>query len=756
MHRSRCRRAALAACSIFLTLLASVPTRAEDELYKPQVAAASPEASQAVKSIRLAPGLKVELFAAEPMLANPVAFCIDDKGRFYVAETFRLHSGVTDNRSHMNWLDADMAAKSVADRVAMYKKFLSPKEFQEYNVEHERVKLIEDRDGDGKADHATVFADGFKDAADGIGAGLLARKGDVFYTCIPDLWRLRDKDGDGKAEVKESLSTGYGVHVAFLGHDLHGLKMGPDGRLYFSVGDRGLNVTTKEGKHLFAPDCGSILRCEPDGSNLEIFATGLRNPQELAFDNFGNLFTCDNNSDGGDRARWVHVVEGGDSGWRMGYQYLDFPTSRGPWNAEKLWHPRWDGQAAYIVPPIANISDGPSGLVHDPGTGLPARYRDHFFLADFRGGAGNSGVRSFTNKPKGASFELVDAEQPIWSVLATDVEFGPDGAMYVLDWTNGWNKTGKGRIWKVTSQETDPLVAEVKRLLGEGMGKRPVEDLGKLLGHADQRVRLEAQFELADRAIAEAKKWTETPVQSKRTAGNSAHAVLVKVAESGHSTLARLHALWGKGQVNRRYPIDLATISAMTRDDEDEVRSIAARIMGEIPKNLIPERLRSNQLSFLVSRLVNPSPSVRFSAAIALGKIGGPEAVNPLIDLLRANSDEDAYVRHAAVMGLVGINAVEPLVKAVHYRASAVRRGVLLALRRLGKPEVAKFLDDPNPNIATEAGLAIYEAPIPDAMPSLASICDPERADRSLATSGDQRGQSGRSGRGRLGVGDRG
>ena len=186
--------------------------------------------------------------------------------------------GVTDNRSHMNWLDADMAADRRRPRGDVQEISQPRRVPRSYQVEHERVKLIEDRDGDGKADRSTVFADGFKDAADGIGAGLLARKGDVYYTCIPDLWRLRDKDGDGKAEVKESLSTGYGVHVAFLGHDLHGLKMGPDGRLYFSVGDRGLNVTTKEGKHLYAPDCGSVLRCEPDGSNLEIFATGLRNP----------------------------------------------------------------------------------------------------------------------------------------------------------------------------------------------------------------------------------------------------------------------------------------------------------------------------------------------------------------------------------------------------------------------------------------------------------------------------------------------
>ena len=66
-------------------------------------------------------------------------------------------------------------------------------------------------------------------------------------------------------------------------------------------------------------------------------------------------------------ARWVYVVEGGDSGWRIGYQFMERPVSRGPWNEERLWHPAFAGQAAYIVPPIANLADGPSGLTYDPG-----------------------------------------------------------------------------------------------------------------------------------------------------------------------------------------------------------------------------------------------------------------------------------------------------------------------------------------------------------------------------------------------------
>ncbi len=431
---------------------ASLTMAAEPEAgsaYAPSIVPASAEAERAIPAFRIADGCKVAVFAAEPHLANPVAFTFDERGRLFVAETFRLHRGVTDTRHHMNWLADDLACRTVDDRLAMYRKYLG-KEFDSYSRDHDRVRLVEDRDGDGRADAATVFADGFHQAVDGLGAGLLARRGEVYFTCIPDLWRLRDTDGDGRADQRQSLQNGYGVHVGFLGHDLHGLRFGPDGRLYFSIGDRGLNVRSIDGRHVFAPDAGSVLRCDPDGSNLEIYATGLRNPQELAFDEHGNLFTVDNNSDSGDKARLVHLVEGGDSGWRIGYQFIKKPVSRGPWNDEKIWHLPWDGQAAYFLPPLAHLSDGPAGLTYDPGVSLlPERYRRHFFLADFRGTASASGVRSFGVKPRGASFEMVDSEQFLWGLAATDVDFGPDGALYVSDWVNGWEMTMKGRVFKV-------------------------------------------------------------------------------------------------------------------------------------------------------------------------------------------------------------------------------------------------------------------------------------------------------------------
>src|SRR5687768_8733865 len=103
----------------------------------PRVAPASDEAERAMRRFRIPKGFKAELFAAEPLLANPVAFTIDEKGRFFVAETFRLHAGVTDIRQHMSWLDEELASTSVEARVQMMKR-REGKRIVEYTKESDR------------------------------------------------------------------------------------------------------------------------------------------------------------------------------------------------------------------------------------------------------------------------------------------------------------------------------------------------------------------------------------------------------------------------------------------------------------------------------------------------------------------------------------------------------------------------------------------------------------------------------------------
>lgn len=673
------------ACCLSLTL-----TAAADEAYSPKIAPASDEAERSIVRFKVPAGMKAELFAAEPMLANPVAFCFDERGRVFVAETFRQQRGVEDNRFHSGWLLDDLKAQTVDDRLQYFKKHLKD-DVKKYTLEHDRIRLLEDADGDGRADKATVFADGFNAIEDGTGAGVLAFEGKVFYTCIPKLWQLTDDNDDGQSDKRVALYDGFGVRVAFRGHDMHGLIVGPDGRVYFSIGDRGYNVKTPNGR-LVNPDQGAVFRCNLDGSDLEVFATGLRNPQELAFDDFGNLFTGDNNSDGGDRARWTYIVEGSDSGWRMYYQY---PQDRGPWNREKLWYPAHPGQAAYIVPPIINIADGPSGLAYYPGTGLDEKYRGHFFLADFRGSPANSGIRSFAMIPKGASFELVDSQEYIWSILATDVDFGFDGGLYVLDWVDGWENPMKGRLYRFRDEQhgTTPVVAEVARLMKEGFAKRSPEELVLLLSHPDYRIRQRAQFALVNQnAVAE----------------------LTSVAKTNPLPFARAHALWGLGQLARVKPETLKDVLDLADDSNPEVRAQLARICGDAKA--------TSTESMLVKLCKDSDLRVRSLAAIALGKLKAKSAVNALFEVLAENADKDPTLRHAAVMGLVGSADAATLRDARKRSSPAERMGAVLALRRLGDPGLADFLSDSESLVVLEAARAIHDVPVAAAMPALAKL----------------------------------
>ena len=293
-------------------------------------------------------------------------------------------------------------------------------------------------------------------------------------------------EGRGQGDERKSLHTGYGVHIGFIGHDLHGLIIGPDGKIYFSIGDRGLNVKTKDG-HLFQPDTGSVLRCNPDGSDLEVFATGLRNPQELAFDDYGNLFTGDNNSDGGDRARWVYLVEGGDSGWRIGYQFdgsraiaaRGTPRSSGTRStpASRL------GRAADHQPrrrplrpdllPWRRLTFALQRALLSCRLPRPTRRQRHSL---------------FRQQAEGCRVRADRLAASSWNVLATDVDFGPDGSLYVSDWVGGWGLTGKGRIWKIQHEDAkqSALVAEVKKLLFDGFENRPAEEARQ--AHGTQRL----------------------------------------------------------------------------------------------------------------------------------------------------------------------------------------------------------------------------------------------------------------------------
>ena len=642
----------------------------------------------------------VEFATAELAIATPVAIDVDEWGRVYVAESPRVNGGgVEDNRFNEYWLLDDLASRSVEDRRAYYEKWMADPDADTVAPGHftgaaDHIVLLEDTDGDGLADRRQELAD-FGDIVDGPAAGVMVRDGELWATTIPGVYRMRDTDGDRVPDALETLSTGWGVKTSLMGHDLHGLVQGPDGKIYFSVGDRGYNVVSQEGRHFvppMGPGRGAVFRMNPDGSALERFCDGVRNPQELAFDDYGNLFTGDNNGDGGDQARVVYLVEGGDTGWAMPFQTLVDDYVRGPWVAERLWETAHESQPAWIVPPIAYLGSGPAGFAHYPGTGLPERYAGHFLMADYRYQAGLSGIHAFAVEPDGAGFRMVDDHLLIGNILPTDLAFGYDGRLFVSHFDQ-FMTTQRILAFRHSGTAADSRADEVARLVQEGMAGRDADELVALLGHPDRRVRQRSQFELARRG-------DPAPL-----------AALLRATEA--PLIPRLHALWALGQQGReRWVAAVGSDPGWIADVELEAQ--VAKLAGELGASELEPAL--------LAWLEHASARVRFFAAQSLGKLGSRAAVAPLYALLEANADADVFLRHSVVYALHNIADVDTALARAEHPSRAVRLGVLLQLRRAAHPAIARFLTAPEPALVVEAARAIYDVPIPEAMPALAAL----------------------------------
>lgn len=688
----------------------------------------SAEAAQNTRAVeqdvapKPAAGFDVRLWASDTLLADPIALDTDPQGRVYATGSSRS-GGLLDIRGHPDWTTEVLTHKTVEDQRDFIRREMAPArseentwlpdlngdslhDWRDLTVRKERIYRIEDSTGDGRADRSQVIMGGFNSELTDAAGGLLVRDDDMYVGAFPAVWRLRDNTGDGVIDEKESISYGYGVHFGFFGHGLSGLTMGPDGRLYWGVGDLGFTVVDEEGREHSYPRQGAILRANPDGSDFEVFATGLRNPHEFAFDKYGNIITVDNDGDhSGEHERLVYLVEGSDSGWRANWQYGKYTDPKNNdykvWMDEGLHRARFEGQAAYIIPPITPYHNGPTGVVYNPGTALSEEWRDYFFMSEFVGSPGNSTVHAFRLKQDGAGFAL-EQEQPVLNgVLATGITVGPAGALYVADWVEGWESNGEGRLWTldVPDDQQSALREETRTLLQASFADRSETALGDLLGHPDQRVRMKAQFELVDRSAAE---------------------TLLATARNSGDQLARLHGLWGTGQLAREDLEHAEPFVAVLNDEDSEVRAQAAKVIGDVGYAAAGEAL--------IPLLEDAAPRVRFFAAQALGQIGHRPAVQPLVAMLEANNDEDVYLRHAGSLALARIGDADPIVALADHSSRAVRIAAVVALRRMEHPGVARFLDDEDPYVVTEAARAINDdGGIEAALPDLAQLLEEER-----------------------------
>lgn len=660
-----------------------------------------------------ASALKFTKWSGQLNLPDPVAIAFDNVGNAYVTQTQRRKANDLDIRANRDWIPDDVGFQTVEDKRAHFKKHLTKENsdknqarVKDYNGDGfhdwkdltfltERVYKVEDTDGDGTADKRTTYAEDFNSEVTGIAAGVLWHEGDVYATVAPDVWRMRDTDGDGMADKREVMAHGFGLHIAYGGHDMHGLRVGPDGRIYWTIGDKGISVVDKEGKRHHYPNQGGMMRCDPDGSNFEVFAHGLRNVQEVAFDEYGNWFGVDNDADNSrEKERFVYIVEGMDAGWRNNYQYRG--SGFNPWMDEGMSIPFHPKQPAHIVPAIRNYEDGPCGFVYNPGTALNPSYRDYFFMTEAPRGT----QWAFQVQPKGASFEMINSHQIGNGIALIGWNFGPDGALYSVDWAGGYPLNQKGHIWKIDDPKyaQDAARVEVRKILAEGFAKRQDQELGRLLGHIDQRVRLGAQFELVQR-------------------GNS-RIFCVNCADNNKQAnqLAKIHSIWGMGQLARLKDDKLSKrmLVAKLKSADDEQVVQAVKCLGDLKHDAFDAKQ-------LVPFLKSKNSRVQFHAAIAAGKHKVFAAVESLIAMAERLKPEDTYMRHAVISGLTGCASSKHLATLSHHEKELVRLCAVVALRELQDARIGEFLDDSSDWVAAEAARGIHDDwSIPGSMPTLA------------------------------------
>jgi putative membrane-bound dehydrogenase-like protein len=372
---------------------------------------------KALSTFKVVDGLDWSLFASEPLFVNPTCMDVDHKGRVWVCD-------------------------SINYRTKLHGRPLNRKE-------GDRIVILEDTTGTGKADKATVFYQspemlaplGIAVAKDPVGPGYK-----VFVCQSPDILVFTDSKGVGKADgPPKKLLTGFGGHDH--DHGVHGILIGPDMKLYFSVGDTGVkNLQSSDGKGRKwtsnNTDCraGTIWRCDLDGKNLELIAHNFRNEYEPCVDSFGTVFVSDNDDDGNQQTRICYVMPGGDYGYH--------PRGKG----ETHWHEEKPG----VVPKILRTYFGsPTGICVYEGTLLPKKYWGQLLHTD----AGPRHLRCYHLTPNGASYD-VEREDMVTSTdnwfRPSDVCVAPDGSVFVADWYDpgvgghGMGDTTRGRIYRLT------------------------------------------------------------------------------------------------------------------------------------------------------------------------------------------------------------------------------------------------------------------------------------------------------------------
>jgi putative membrane-bound dehydrogenase-like protein len=572
--------------------------------------------------------LVIELVAKEPDIVTPTGIAVDESGRIWCIEN-NTHQRTPDYKGHPS----------------------------------DRIRIYDDFDKKGRARRVKTFADGFTNSM-----GLaLHYDGRVFLATRSEIFVLRDTKGTDTADEKKSIIK-LDTKGDYPHNGLSGFAFDALGNMYFGLGENlgesykliGSDGTTLSG----GGEGGNIYRCRPDGTKLIRVATGFWNPFAMTVDAFGRLFAVDNDPDSRGPCRLLHIIQGGDYGYRFR-------------NGRKGTHPftAWNGELPGTLPMVAGTAEAPSGIVAYESNGLPKEYIGQLISTSW----GDHVIERFELKPRGASFTsqaktLVKGDENFRPVA---IATAPDGSLVFSDWVDkSYPVHGKGRIWRLRMKEPSPKDS----LAVSQVSKLDANKLRALLGHARVEIRTAAGHALAMH-------------------GESSGSLLAKALKDEKDVRARLHALWAAARLQGN-PARKLVVQALS-DSTPEVRGEAARVYAGLFTGKTSDE-DEQPIADLYDR--DDNPYVRIQCLMLLwGRLD-------FMTLPPALTAKDPFIVAAAVKAL-GKQGESPIL-CFWYNIgkdapAEVRLGILLALRQggeeRGRAELSNFLKDPDPAIRRAA-----------------------------------------------------